>query len=93
MTPAPLVELRALYARPSVPGDYQRVAALLGQLHRLGDRERASEALTAFRQKRGMHFRDKVCELLDELVPFRRATADFGRRWAERALEQIERTG
>jgi hypothetical protein len=93
VTPSPLAELRALYARPGVPGDYQRVAALLGQLHRLGDRERASAALVAFRDKRGPHFRDKVRDLLDELTPARRATSDYGRRWAERTLEQLQRAG
>jgi hypothetical protein len=78
-----------MYARRAEPGDYQRVAALLGQLHRLGDRVRASAALVAFRDKRGPHFRDKVRELLDELAPARRATIEAARRWAERAIEAM----
>jgi len=51
--------------------------------------ESASAALAAFRAKRGWSLRDHVCSYLDELIPYRRATADFGRRRAERAIEQI----
>jgi hypothetical protein len=89
--PAPLVALRALYARPGQRGDVERVATLLGQLCRLGDPERASEALAAFRARRGWCFRDDVRRCLDELAPARRATIEACRRWAEAALEGLQR--
>lgn len=78
-----------MYAAPGQRGDVERVATLLGQLCRLGDPERASAALVAFRAKRGACFVDQVHEYLDELIPYRRATVEACRRWAERAIEQI----
>jgi hypothetical protein len=82
-----LSELRGIYARRAEAADAETVAQLLAAVMRRGEARQASNALAAFRLRRGFCFRDRVRERLDDLVTPRRSVVEAARAWAARVLD------